>query len=92
MSDRQTLQSAKNHSVLGRRGFVKGVGGVIAGGALGWGSGCHVGALTSVGSAEHPNLLFVYADQMREMAMSCSGGVNRRDFAVLAGYWLEETD
>ncbi len=76
MSDSETLQSAKNHSVLGRRGFVKGAAGVIAGGTLGWGYGCHGGTARAVGAAEHPNLLFVYADQMREMAMSCSGDPN----------------
>ncbi|MBW8040949.1 MAG: sulfatase [Planctomycetes bacterium] len=75
MVDPDISQSAGQHLSISRRDFVKQAGAVVAGSALGWGLGCHVSAPIST-RLKRPNLLFVYADQMREMAMSCSGNPN----------------
>ena len=76
MSDSEGLQSSMNRRVFSRRSVVKSAAGIIAGGVMGCGSGCNSGSAKSVEAGEHPNLLFVYADQMRAMAMSCSGDAN----------------
>ncbi len=56
---------------MDRRNFLKFTGVSLAGGLI---FGCEPGEKSDAGSK--PNLLFVYADEMREMAMSCSGDTN----------------
>lgn len=62
-------------SSLDRRDFIK-TAGAVAGAALIPVAGCTTGKSPQSARSERPNLLFVYADQMREMAMSCSGNSN----------------
>ena len=76
MPEPDTFWLAGSNRHINRRDFIKSVTHTAMAGALSLGVGCRAKTPTATPQTRQTNFLFVYADQMREMAMSCSGNPN----------------
>jgi len=76
MPEPDTFSLADSNRCINRRDFIKGVTHTATVGALSLGVGCRTKAPIATSQTRQANCLFVYADQMREMAASCSGNPN----------------